>query len=83
MFSEIWYPEGWEARVDGELVESLRINYILRGLNVPAGSHEITWTYVQNKSFALDVLVNLILVLFVLGAAWWGMKLNHEEIKRS
>lgn len=83
VFSEIWYPEGWEARVDGELVESLRINYILRGLNVPAGSHEITWTYVQNKSFALDVLVNLILVLFVLGAAWWGMKLNHEEIKRS
>jgi hypothetical protein len=82
VFSEIWYPEGWEAQVDGEPVETVRVNYILRGLKVPAGSHEITWTFVQEKSNALEVVVNLIFVLFVLGAAWRGFKLNHEEIKR-
>ena len=29
VFSEIWYPEGWVARIDGEPVETLRANYVL------------------------------------------------------
>jgi hypothetical protein len=41
IISEIWYPVGWRAWLDGQPVELYRTNYALRGLYVPAGSHEV------------------------------------------
>jgi len=81
VFSEIWYPEGWVARIDGEPVETLRANYVLRALKVPAGEHTITWEYALEHSSWKDVLFNLLLLLFVLGAAWWGWKGSNDEIE--
>lgn len=79
VFSEIWYPEGWVARIDGEPVETLRANYVLRALKVPAGEHTITWEYAQKHASWMDVLFNVLLLLFVLGAGWWGWKASNEE----
>lgn len=81
VFSEIWYPEGWLARIDGEPVETLRANYVLRALKVPAGEHTITWEYALERSSWMDVLFNVLLLLFVLGAAWWGWKGSNDEIE--
>lgn len=41
VFSEIYYPYGWNAYIDGQKAELFRVNYILRALNIPAGQHEI------------------------------------------
>ena len=57
VFSEIWYPEGWVARIDGEPVETLRANYLLRALKVPAGEHTITWEYAQKHASWMDCLL--------------------------
>ncbi|MDA1336994.1 MAG: YfhO family protein, partial [Bacteroidetes bacterium] len=79
VFSEIWYPHGWKAEVDGQEVEPLRANYILRALKIPAGDHEVTWTYVNDKSQWLDLGINLLFVGFVLGTGILGFKRKDGE----
>ncbi|MCB2213429.1 YfhO family protein [bacterium] len=41
VLSEIWYPQGWYAELNGEPVEFMRTNYALRGLPVPPGEHTL------------------------------------------
>ncbi|MBB6461219.1 glycosyltransferase family protein [Flammeovirga kamogawensis] len=45
VFSEVYYPAGWVARIDGEPVDIICANYVLRGLHIPAGTHEITFDF--------------------------------------
>lgn len=45
VFSEVYYPHGWKATIDGESHEHIRVNYTLRGMEVPAGKHDITFTF--------------------------------------
>ena len=39
--SEVYYPAGWNAYLDGEQVPIHRTNYLLRGVHVPAGEHTV------------------------------------------
>jgi uncharacterized membrane protein YfhO len=45
VLSEIWYPAGWEAEIDGKPTKICKTNFVLRGIEVPAGEHEITFTF--------------------------------------
>lgn len=45
VFSEIYYPKGWYAYIDGEPADYFRVNYLLRAMIIPAGEHEIEWRF--------------------------------------
>jgi len=70
VFSEIWYPAGWIANIDGVPVEIFRANYTLRALKVPAGSKTIEFEF-RPDSFYKGAMYSRIasaLLLFLLAA---------------
>ncbi len=45
VLSEVYYPAGWAATVDGKAAPILQVDYLLRGVQVPAGAHAVALTY--------------------------------------
>jgi len=45
VFSEIYYPFGWKAFVDGKEQEILKVDYLLRGLELSKGKHKVSFVY--------------------------------------
>lgn len=71
VFSEIYFPWGWKATIDGNEAEIGRVNYVLRALKVPAGSHTIKFVFDPESVRDADNIayVSIIIIYAVLAAA--------------
>ncbi len=65
VLSEIYYPPGWSATIDGESAEIHKTNYVLRSLVMPEGRHDVVMTF-DPSSFTLGYLVSRIASSLVL-----------------
>lgn len=68
VFSEIYYKDGWNVLVDGQPAKYAQVNYVLRGMEVPAGKHKIEFkfepsTYYTGNSIALAGSILLLITL--------------------
>jgi len=73
IFSEMHYEKGWQAYVDGEKADHMRVNYMLRGMVVPGGTHEIIFEFHPRSYFTgttMSVISSLLLLLLCLGAIY-------------
>ena len=68
IFSEIYYDKGWNAYVDGELKPHFRANYVLRGMQIPAGTHVVEFKFepaVYHVSERIALASSIILLLLL------------------
>jgi hypothetical protein len=68
VFSEMFYSEGWKATVNGKEQPIYRVDYTLRGLKIPAGQNNISFTFEPEvvKTGSLISLITSILVLLLI-----------------
>lgn len=68
VFSEIYYPHGWKASIDGQRVEHFRVNYLLRALNVPAGEHDIHFEFDPDSVRTGDLIATICIIIMYAAA---------------
>jgi hypothetical protein len=70
VFSEIYYPKGWVATIDGKEVPIFRTDYTLRSLEIPAGKHTIEFKFEPQvvKTGSTIVLISGLGMLLLIGA---------------
>ena len=85
VFSEIYYPYGWKATIDGQPADIYRVNYMLRAINVPAGTHNIHMEFAPNSvkkgnTIAMTcVIIMYGTMLVVIGLALYGVVRRRKE----
>ncbi len=67
VFSEVWYGEkgAWKAYIDDKQTDFVRVDYILRGMKVPAGNHKIKYEF-KPASYIMGEKISLFSSLFMI-----------------
>ncbi len=80
VLSETYYPIGWDAFINGEKTEIYKTNHILRSILLPAGAHNIEFTFHPESYFKgklIATIANLIVLLSIIGL------LTYSYIKKN
>lgn len=67
VFSEIYYPDGWQVSIDGQPAPLGRADYILRALHIPAGKHTVEMRFDPQSLHVTEGIAYTALALMVIG----------------
>ena len=76
VFSELYYPQGWVAYLDGSVTDHFRVNYGLRAVKVPAGSHQIQFVFepkVILRGSKISLASSVIFGIILLGGGFFAL----------
>ncbi len=83
VFSEMYYEKGWKASIDGKETEIFRVDYVLRGLHIPAGKHVIEFKFepeVVKTGSTITLISSLGMLLLLIGGVYFERK-NNKNFK--
>jgi uncharacterized membrane protein YfhO len=82
VFSEIYYKNGWKATIDGKEAPIYRVNYTLRGLEVPKGKHTIEFKFepqVVKTGSTIALFSSIGMFLLIIGGVYFERKKKKED----
>ncbi|AUC76698.1 YfhO family protein [Olleya sp. Bg11-27] len=77
VFSEMYYGSGWNAYIDGQAKPHYKVDYALRGMEIPKGKHAIEFKFepqVVKTGSTIALASSILLMLLVLGGLFFGLK---------
>lgn len=77
VFSEMYYGKGWNAYIDGKSADHIRVDYVLRALNVPAGKHTIEFKFepqVIKTGSTITLISSIGMLLLLAGGIYFERK---------
>lgn len=83
VFSEMYYKNGWNAYIDGKLNQHCRVNYAIRGLQIPAGNHKIEFKFEPKviKTGSTIALISFLLSILLLFVGIYYLYKNNKSFK--
>lgn len=81
VFSDIYYPIGWKATIDGREVPIMRANYVLRALKIPAGKHTIEFSFDSpafRKGEKIALIGSILLTLLVAAGIFAALREKRQ-----
>ncbi|MBK3515992.1 YfhO family protein [Carboxylicivirga marina] len=81
VFSDVYYDKGWKAYIDGDEVDIIRANYLLRGLMIPEGRHDIEFRF-KPQSFVIGqtlAAISSIIILLLIAVAVYMARKNQTN----
>lgn len=84
VFSEIYYnnEKGWKAYIDGEKAKHIRVNYVLRGMKIPAGKHKIHFKFEPSSLYQYEGIAlasSLLILIGFLGSVGYTVYQREPE----
>ncbi|MBC7873180.1 MAG: YfhO family protein, partial [Ferruginibacter sp.] len=82
VFSEVYYPVGWNAYLDGKKTDYANVNYILRGLSLPAGKHSIKFVFEPasvKKGVSIMFVASIIILLVFAGGLFMHFRREMQS----
>ncbi len=82
VFSEVYYPQGWNAYINGKPAEYFRANYVLRAMIVPSGNNKIEFKFepkVIETGSTISLVSSIIFLLILLSGLYFAFL--KKEVK--
>lgn len=82
VFSEMYYENGWNAYIDGQLRDHFRVNYVLRALNISGGDHTIEFKFepeVIQKGSRITLASSIVLGLIVIAGIGFSFRRTPKK----
>lgn len=85
VLSEMFYPKGWVATLNGEPIEIHKTNYLLRGFEIPAGEHTLELDF-RPASYYTGIKISWTIFVFQVGLGlfllytFFTQKKSHDKL---
>ena len=83
VLSEVYYPLGWDAYIDRKKTDYVNVNYILRGMSLPAGKHSVRFVF-EPSAFksgkSIMYITSFIILIVLLGGLYMAWRESKKKI---